>query len=941
MALVPRVKAQHNQYEHTINWRATEGILEVQTRVKLHKHYHAADTILVHLPSRSLQWKNSHWHRQLLEFQKTRPYFATTEKLGSIAIKSATLNGRNLASCTNCEWLAIAKKNASAYDSLVLNLHYTLRLPQGAFTPQGHKEKYSAIIDWLPRVERYQEQRWYKYPRDFFYSDFAPLDSFSIHLTLPSQYRVASNAKLHTFAERRWYQNMASQGSNSGSPYSGKAHKTLHFTTTARHLQFFISPFFKVHSAHGKWLYELNAEPWLPALMESTERKVSTFFKGELNDSLHEHHTVLLLPEKKLNFNSRGMLTMETPNKVFDWERNLVLARAQAAFDGWVKPNGWQHPWLAKGLPYSYMQWYVKKYFPHKNWLPYSNSLLGKLFDLDELDYSYENQILYLFLARQGLDQAMGAPMDSLTRLNVKAIQEAKAFLALNHLRAYMGERDFRRGMSRYLQQNAGQSVSPHDLQQAWAYYTPKSIDWFFGDFITGKDYYDYKLVKIDHCPTVATATVRNLGHLAVPFSITGYINGEKVLTEWQEGHLGEKTIQTYHAKYDRVVLNEHQVQPEYRQNNNSIDKSRLFKRVEPLRLQLLNGFENPQKTEIYLLPSLDFNAYDKLLVGAAFYNEALVNKNWEYTLAPFYSTGTGSITGSGALGYTQVLAKNSKLRMIKYGIYGRYFHYDRDLSFSRFSPTVRFYFRKTYPRSPRIRSLRLRLVNLNRELAEDFEGLANSFNTASFTVGEITWEQENTDILNPTIFKASMQFGDQFGKIQATYDKRWTLPNRRWLIWRSFAGYLMYNDFLKQGNRNNFYSFGLSGTRDYLFDYNFYGRSDTNSIWAQQMFITDGGFKSQMNVFADEWMLSTNLSVPLWNMLGLYGDVGIADNFDNLYYDYGLRIAPVSDFVEIYFPVGSNSGFAWNQGLYSNQIRFLIDIDLGNIRDRVRRGYY
>lgn len=941
LALAIPLTAQHNTYDHRINWRAEQGVLEVHTQIKVHHHYWDADTLFVHLPSRSLEWKNSHWHGQLLEFQKTQPYFASQEELGSLSIKNMELNGLKVSSCQNCEWLAVPIPTSLSRDSLVLTMNYTLHLPQGAFTPQGIKTEYSALIDWLPRVERYENGRWYNYPRDFFYSNYLPLDSFFIHLTLPAHYRVASNATLHTFVERRWYQSMATHGNATRDPWTGKAQKTLRFSATARHLQLFVSPYFTVHSAHGNWLYELDAKPWLPALMESIERKISTFFKRELNDSLNTYHTVLMLPDKKVDFHSKGMLTLAATDKVFNLERDLVLARAQAGLDGRVKPNGWLYPWQARGLPYSYMQWYVQRYFPDKNWLPYSNSLLGKLFDLDELDYSYENQLVYLFLARQGLDQSMGAPMDSLTRLNVKAIHEAKAFLALHHLRAYIGERDFRRGMSRYLHQNAGKSVTPKDLQEAWDYYTPKSIKWCFGDFINGKDYYDYQLVKIDYCPTIATATVRNLGHLAVPYSITGYKNGEKVLTEWHEGHLGKKTVQTYHAQYDKVVINEHQIQPEYRQNNNSLDYNRLLKRLEPLRLQPLNGFENPEKTEIYMLPSLDFNAYDKLLLGITFYNEALVNKNWEFTLAPFYSTGTGSVTGSGAVGFTQVLAKNSKLRMIKYGVFGRYFHFDEDLAFSRFSPTVRFFFRKPYPRSPLIRSLRLRLVTLNRELDDDFDGFANRFNTASFTVGEVTWERENTNVLKPTTFKTSMQFGDQFGKVQAMYDKRWTLPNRRWLIWRSFAGYMLYNDFLDRGIRNNFFSFGLSGTRDYLFDYGFFGRSDSNTIWAQQMFITDGGFKSGMNVFADEWMLSTNLSVPVWNMLGVFGDLGLADNFDNIYYDYGVRIAPISDFAEIYLPIGNNRGFAWDQGSYTSQIRFLIDIDIGNIRDRVRRGYY
>jgi len=905
-----------------------------ETSIVLGKAYLKADSLLLQLPPISISAKESHWHRQMLEFQNTKAYFAKEEDLGGLQDLSVTLNGEVLTLCEACE-IQSWQLPKGPRDSLVLRLRYKLHLPKGDFTPQGIKERYWALLDWLPRVPVLADDGWRAYSTDFFYNQYWPEDSFAISWNVPAEMRIAGNAQLVEQTEERWYQNLSS-----AAPTVRQGRKAVHYRHRGRHLHFFLSPEFRVWERGGLRYFSLEAPPWLPAILPATQRTIGGFFNREVNDSLNRFHTVVFLPEKKRLLQSDGLLSLQDPKDLFDLEWQLTLARAYAGLTSLKPIDAARYPWLARGLPYAYAQWYVEEQHPEKKWLPYSNSLLGKIFDLDELAYSYENHMLYLFLARQGLDQPLGSTAHELTRLNLKAIAEAKAYLALNHLRQYVGVKNFKRSLARYLAADYPQ-YDPLKLQQELDYYSNKNLDWFFKEGLSSADFYDYKLAQLDYCPTVATANIHNLGHRAVPYSLTGYQDGQKVLTEWHPGHLGKKSVQMYHARYERVVINEHQQQPEYRQNNNRMDRHRLLPKVEPLRLQLLNGFENPQKSEVYALPSANYNAYDRLLLGVSLYNEALVNKDWEYTLAPFYSTGTGKLTGNLALGYTQVLPKSSPVRSIKYGFFARYFHYDRDLAFSRFSPSVRFLLRKPYPRSPLIHSLRLRVVSVDRELRPNFDGVANSFNDASYTIFSMDYQRENTLILQPTILRAGVELGDQFGKLQLTLDQRWMLPNRRWLIWRGFGGLLLYNDFLKQGVRDNFYSFGLAGTRDYLFDYGFFGRSDTGTIWSQQMFSTDGGFRGASPVFADEWMLASNLSLPLWNMFGLYADVGVADDFDRLYYGYGVRIAPVSDFAEVYFPIGNQDGLLTRQRNYAVQIRFLIDLDLSNIRDRVRRGFY
>jgi hypothetical protein len=53
-----------------------------------------------------------------------------------------------------------------------------------------------------------------------------------------------------------------------------------------------------------------------------------------------------------------------------------------------------------------------------------------------------------------------------------------------------------------------------------------------------------------------------------------------------------------------------------------------------------------------------------------------------------------------------------------------------------------------------------------------------------------------------------------------------------------------------------NYYSFALDRPTDYLFDYNYYGRSENTGFFCQQqLIIAEGGFKSKQIPFANQWM--------------------------------------------------------------------------------------
>src|SRR5690606_2470709 len=120
--------------------------------------------------------------------------------------------------------------------------------------------------------------------------------------------------------------------------------------------------------------------------------------------------------------------TLDYPKTNFDLASSLAHARAQQFFRYELAPNGFKDVWLARGLPYFYKFDFVAHNYPEKRWLFIDNffvlKIAGRILNLQAFEYAYQNQFLYLHLARQGLDQAMQTSADSLSKLNYEAIAQ-------------------------------------------------------------------------------------------------------------------------------------------------------------------------------------------------------------------------------------------------------------------------------------------------------------------------------------------------------------------------------------------------------------------------------------------------------------------------------------------------------------------------------------
>ena len=186
-------------------------------------------------------------------------------------------------------------------------------------------------------------------------------------------------------------------------------------------------------------------------------------------------------------------------------------------------------------------------------------------------------------------------------------------------------------------------------------------------------------------------------------------------------------------------------------------------------------------------------------------------------------------------------------------------------------------------------------------------------------------------------------QLSEKFSKLSFSYEFRKLYENNRELNVRLFTGYFLHN---RHESTNSYFNYSLDRPTDYLYDYNYYGRSENNGFFSQQIIVAEGGFKSKLSNSGSNNFISTiNLSSTIWKNLLLYVDLGMLNNKEDnslrFVYDTGFRFNIIADYFEIYFPIKSSDNFDLESSNYKEKIRFLFTFEPDVLLGLFRRKWY
>ncbi len=409
-----------------------------------------------------------------------------------------------------------------------------------------------------------------------------------------------------------------------------------------------------------------------------------------------------------------------------------------------------------------------------------------------------------------------------------------------------------------------------------------------------------------------------------IPYTLA-QIKGNRIIQSLQvtsPKKKGDIKLKRYDADY--LVINPKLKIPEFNHQNNY--RKLKGTTLKPFKYTFIKDIENPKKSQVFFNPKIDFNAYDGFTLGTRLSNKAFQRKPFSYDINPNYSTRLNELVGSFSVNY-RLYDEDSSLYLYQLGFSGSSFHYDENLRYRIYSPSLTVVKRPDDFRSNKREFFYLGLTSVNREFG------ATPILTPNYTIGNISYTYSNKEAIRLLKVAAHLEISDNFGKFNFDAEFRHLFHDGRTLSVRFFGGKFLWDNT----QDTTYFDYSLNRTTDYLFRYGYLGRSDDDGIYSQQFILSEGGFKSRFeSPKANDYILATNLGFSLWKWVEVYADFGITKNKDSRarsFYDSGIRINLVPDYLEFYFPIQNSENYVLNDSNYLSNMRFVLTVDITNLK--------
>ena len=578
--------------------------------------------------------------------------------------------------------------------------------------------------------------------------------------------------------------------------------------------------------------------------------------------------------------------------------------------------------WIYDGIQVFAMMKFIEEHHASQKMLgKLSDMKLFKSYNITNLTFNEQYSYYYMLMARKNLDQPLGDPKNTLIKFNEQIASKYRAGLSLSYLDDYLDKNVVPESVQQFYNLNKKEQTNRSDFESILTKNSPKNIDWFFETIIDSREIIDYKFSNVSRTKATVQFSINNRTGIYAPVPVFGISKNKVVFKEWIEPKTEDSVYKFDRKNADKIVLNYDNEVPEYNLRNNWKSLKSLVFTNRPIKFNFAKDLEDPYYNQILYIPTLTYNLYDGFTPGFRFHNKTILDKPFIFDINPAYSIKAGTLSGSSAFVLNHYY-RNSLLYNVRYSISQNYYHYAPDATYLRLNPMVQFRIREENFRDNRKQLILMRQVIVNRE--------ASSYITdnskPNYSVFNARYSNTKTELINHFNFMTDVQFSGDFGKLAGEVEYRRLFDDNRKLNLRLYAGTFLYNK-----TNSDYFSFGLDRPTDYLFDYNFYGRSENTGFFSQQYIMAEGGFKSKIEPrYADKWMATLNASYSIWNWIEVYGDLGLMKNKienEKFVYDSGIRLNLVTDYFEVYFPVYSNNGWEISQNKYNEKIRFVVTL--------------
>jgi hypothetical protein len=792
----------------------------------------------------------------------------------------------------------------------VIQLTYTVKIPSDKFTKYGYDAFGGMNLKtWYLTPARYEEHDFIRYTNENLDDIANAVSDFDIELKVSKNLEVTSDLSSSISDKNENYSIYKLSGKN------------------RTNFGLFIEPISSFYSFKNNSLEVMTnfKEDKLTKIQQSLIINNIVQFTNELiGEYPFEKITISQADYERNPFYGLNQLpSFISPfSDEFTYELKFLKTYLNTFLKNSLRLDHRKDSWIHDGIQVYAMMKYIKENYPNSKMLGSTSSFkLLRSYNLTNLDFNEQYSYFYMLMARKNLDQPLGNPKNTLIKFNEQIASKYRAGLSFRFLDDYLDNDVVTNSIHDFYLVNKEKQVSRTDFESIVKQKTKKDIDWFFDTVIDTRAIIDYKFGGVAKTKDSIYFSIKNRTSVLVPVPIYGIKQGKIVFKKWLEPTLSDSIFTLERKGADKIVLNYKNEVPEYNLRNNWKSLNSFSPNNRPLKFVFMKDLEDPYYNQVLYVPTLTYNLYDGLSPGIRLHNKTILNKPFTFDVNPSYSTTANTVSGFASFVVDQNY-RNSKLYNTRYSLSTSYFHYAPDATYLKINPSVILRIRENDFRDNHKQQILLRQVVVNREKS----AIVIDNTVENYSVFNAQYYNGTTELTHHFKFMTDIQFSGEFGKLAAEVGYRKLFENNRQINLRFYAGSFLYNN-----SNSDFFSFALDRPTDYLFDYNYYGRSESTGFFSQQLILSEGGFKSKLDTpYANQWITSLNGSFNIWNWVEIYGDAGVLKNRykkEAFLFDSGIRLNIVPDYFEMYLPVYSSNGWEIAQNKYNEKIRFIITL--------------
>lgn len=859
-------------------------------------------------------------------------HFSKNEDKGFTKIDTLYASSENLSYARLTEQVDIIQVTLNAplspNETIELYLNYTLNFPSTKFNRYGVNSKNELQLkDWFIVPAKYTDGQWEYYSNKDLDDQYHDYLDVNITATFPKDYSIKSG-----------YKEISSNRLDSVYTIQLSQKNTLQN-------QLFLvkeTPFYEVETDKFTLLSNIDDEGIAKTSKSLIIDRIAYFLTERLGSYPHEK---IFITEEEYKRNPIYGLN-QLPSFIrpfpdgFQYELKILKTLTSKYLDTSILTNERTDYWAKDAIHIYLLMQYVDTYYPNLNLLGSFAKIWGiKSFHASDLAFNDQYNFLYLNMIRLQLDQKLTTPKDQLIKYNNNIGNKYKAGLGLVYLDDYLENDIVPKAIKTYFEEHKQQTAKSTELLETIQNNTAKNIDWFYEDYIDSRKNIDYKISKVTKENDVLYVTLKNKTKTTVPIALYSIKNDSTIHKKWIEAFTNDTIVTVPNLEQSSLVLNKEQLIADSNQGNNFKKLKGINILNKPFQLRLFQDIEDPEYSQVFFVPEFGYNVYDGFSPGIKLYNKTFLRKPLEYKLKPMYGLTSKSLIGSASIKYT-FFNKFSNNYAVQFGFSGSTYHYEEDLAYKRFSPYINFLSRDQQNlRSNKKEVFSIRYVSVERDrnefvIDDEFE--------PDYGIVNLRYFRTNNELTRNLAWFTDLQIAKKFSKVSFNLQYKKLFKNKRQINVRLFGGTFITN---RINNNSNYFDFALDRPTDYLFDYDYYGRSEDTGIFSQQIIIAEGGFKSKLQPsFANQWITTANASATIWKYIHAYGDVGFVKNKGNdpsFVYDTGVRLNLVEDYFELYFPVYSNLGWEVAQPNYEEKIRFVVTLSPKTLISLFTRKWY